>query len=91
MDRQFIDLLGKSDRYIARLPMHTEYGWYAGHLKWDYAYSIGQLQPDVVIDVWLRQISIPPELTDYEAVETLDHVFYFRKGSAQVRWEMLLG
>jgi hypothetical protein len=87
MDRQFIDLLGKSDRYIAHQPMHMEYGWYAGHLKWDYAYSIGQLQPDVVVDPWLGNIMLPPELSNYELVDLLDRAIYFRRGSPHIQWD----
>lgn len=47
-DRRTVDLLGKSDRVIAHeLPAAP---FMPGHSKWDYAYSIGQLQPDVVAD-----------------------------------------
>jgi hypothetical protein len=62
MGRQTIDLLGKNDRVIARRPMRlppdtvsslTAYTFFLpGHLKWDYAYSIGQLRPDVVAELW---------------------------------------
>ncbi len=50
-----IDLLGKSDPVIARTPMHIAGGYEdfrPGHNKWDYAYSIGELQPDLVIQLW---------------------------------------
>ncbi|HEX2204640.1 MAG TPA: hypothetical protein VHG91_15130 [Longimicrobium sp.] len=56
-DRPSIDLLGKSDRRVARLPMigpptglHRWVGFWPGHLKWDYAWSIGALRPDVVFN-----------------------------------------
>ena len=45
-DRPFLDLLGKSDRHIARLPPAGPF--LPGHNKWDYRYSIGELRPDVV-------------------------------------------
>jgi len=45
-----IDLLGKSDPVIARLPSHSPF--YPGHSKWDYGYSVGRLQPDVVHGPW---------------------------------------
>jgi hypothetical protein len=48
-------LLGKSDKVIARTKMHTSLtldeltiGYRPGHTKWDYAYSIGKLKPDVI-------------------------------------------
>ena len=41
-------------------------GFYPGHLKWDYAYSIGQLRPDVVFVYDFRTIT--PYLVDYRPV-----------------------
>ncbi len=46
--RYGIDLLGKSDRHIAREVVAGE-GRRAGHNKFDYDYSIGRLRPDIVI------------------------------------------
>ncbi len=45
-DMQGIDLLGKNDAYIAKLP--ALYGDIPGHNKFDFAYSLGTLKPDVV-------------------------------------------
>jgi arabinofuranosyltransferase len=50
--RPVIDLLGKSDRHIAMSARQPSAGFEPGHDKWDYAYSIGQLRPDVVADLW---------------------------------------
>jgi hypothetical protein len=44
-----IDLLGKSDKVIAR---STPHGISPGHNKWNYAHSIGGLQPDYIIELW---------------------------------------
>jgi hypothetical protein len=46
-ERPAIDLLGKSDRRIARERPRTE-DFRPGHNKFDYAWSIGHLQPDLV-------------------------------------------
>lgn len=53
--RRFVDLLGKSDRRIARLPVRplnpNELLWkqfIPGHMKWDYDYSILERRPDIV-------------------------------------------
>lgn len=43
---QFHDFLGKSDRRIARSRAHVGP---PGHNKWDYAYSLGQIRPDLII------------------------------------------
>ena len=44
-----IDLLGKSDRYIARLPALPQAGSRPGHNKFDFDYSLGVLKPDFVV------------------------------------------
>ena len=55
--RRAIDLLGKSDRRIARLPaappqpgFNAVVSFWPGHMKWDYAWSIGRLRPDLVFN-----------------------------------------
>jgi hypothetical protein len=50
--RPTIDLLGKSDPVIATRERQPTIGFYPGHDKWDYGYSIGQLRPDVVAELW---------------------------------------
>jgi hypothetical protein len=59
--RDAVDLLGKSDRRIARSrrqPVPFE----PGHDKWDYAYSIGRLRPQVIAQLVRPDPSIPPLL-----------------------------
>ena len=45
-----IDLMGKSDTVIAKSKPHTPF--WPGHNKWDYSYSVGQLQPDFIMSLW---------------------------------------
>ncbi len=54
--REFIDLLGKNDPVIGRMDADQEFvpEFLPGHMKWDYDYSIGELDPDVVFELWLR-------------------------------------
>jgi hypothetical protein len=42
-----VDMLGKVDRTIARSRPHSG-PFLAGHMKWNYSYSLGHLRPDVV-------------------------------------------
>ena len=53
--RRWIDLLGKNDRHVARSPAHLDGGqrgrWVPGHTKWDYGYSLGQLRPDLTVEI----------------------------------------
>jgi hypothetical protein len=52
-DRPSVDLLGKSDPVVAHGAPHVDdWGFYPGHDKWNYAYSIGQLRPDLVAQIW---------------------------------------
>jgi hypothetical protein len=100
MHRTAIDLLGKCDPRIAKEPMRRPpatgafveralYFW-PGHLKFDYDYSIGQLRPDVVTQLWLRrdqaQIYITPAyVSAFVAAETL----FVRRDSPHIRWDEL--
>jgi hypothetical protein len=47
-ERTTIDLLGLNDPVVAKGLGHGEF--YPGHNKWDYDYSISQLQPDLIAD-----------------------------------------
>jgi hypothetical protein len=57
-ERFAIDLLGKSDIRIAHLPAQGSQGlrginnFRPGHMKWDYDYTIGELRPDVIVQLW---------------------------------------
>jgi hypothetical protein len=61
--RPAIDLLGKNDRRIARLP--GRHSLVPGHDKWDYGYSIGELRPDVVVGLWR------PAASDFALLDSL--------------------
>ncbi|HEX5724534.1 MAG TPA: hypothetical protein VFX98_03660 [Longimicrobiaceae bacterium] len=89
--RTCIDLLGKSDRRIARLPMvgppagfHRFLGFWPGHLKWDYAWSIQRLRPDVVFN---REYdaNILPHLAGYRPVWVEGATLYVRVDSRALR------
>jgi hypothetical protein len=47
-ERTTIDLLGLNDPVVAKGPGRGVF--YPGHNKWNYDYSIGQLQPDLIAD-----------------------------------------
>jgi len=70
-----IDLLGKSDKVIARSPPHN---MNSGHNKWDYAHSIGVLKPDIIVELFR------PRARDVELVTKLGYSrrangMYFRE------------
>jgi hypothetical protein len=92
-DRNGVDLLGKNDATIAREPMHLDPkgGFYPGHMKWDYDYSIGTLKPDVVIELFRPtrdeiQRDIDPAYTH----ATIDgQIMFLRGDSNHVLWDQV--
>lgn len=93
-ERRAVDLLGKNDPIIARGPAHINSSlfepgnWRPGHNKWNYAYSIGELQPDVIAQIWENtDAEAAPYLTNYQ-IYVIDGIpYYFRKDSANIIWE----
>lgn len=95
-ERTSIDLLGKNDPIIARGPAHLnsslfEPGNYRpGHNKWNYAYSIGELTPDVVAQIWEgTDAEAAVYLTNYNLVVIDGIPYYFLKDSPNIRWELI--
>ena len=93
-DRPTVSILGKNDKRIARLKMRRTSGpeklvaFYPGHLKWDYAYSIGQLKPDVVVQLWQAQEEATPYLYPAYMQVTLDgFAVHLLRGSPRVLWD----
>jgi hypothetical protein len=100
-DREGIDLLGKSDPDVARLPLREGVGFWPGHSKWDHALTVRAHRPDVI-----AQLRMPTE-EELRALEEFGYLeaelapalvrrfgitprLYARRGSAHVRWEALV-
>jgi hypothetical protein len=95
-ERTSIDLLGKNDPVIAKGPARInsslfEPGDYRpGHNKWDYAYSIGVLQPDVVAQTWENtDDEVAPYLTNYDLYVIDGIPYYFLDDSPNILWDKL--
>jgi hypothetical protein len=58
-------------------------------MKWDYAYSIGTLAPDVVAELWRYPEDAEPYLQKYEPLRIGDETVYLLRGSPQIRWDRL--
>jgi hypothetical protein len=96
--RQTYDLLGYSDAVVAReAPRPIRY--IPGHNKWDFAYSVGKLRPDLVFDIfpadtpaYIQQIQsygyirLGPQLYVRDGTPTVD-----RAALAEVVLELNLG
>jgi hypothetical protein len=92
-DRNGVDLLGKNDATIAREPMHLDPkgGFYPGHMKWDYDYSIGTLKPDVVVELFRPtreeiQRDIDPSYT-HAIID--GQIMFLRGDSNHVLWDQV--
>ena len=87
-DRRTLDLLGKSDRAIAHAPPKSLFR--PGHNRWDYEYSIGQKQPDVVADEWGR-LAIFMSTVMSNRYERMNSGMYIRNDSTKVDRGRLAG
>ncbi len=96
-DDYAIDILGKADPVIAhetvRTPMSIEDvpDMRPGHMKWDYARSIGQLKPDVVVSLWEGTTQeAEPYLSDYVYAAIGSGIkVYLRKNSPNILWDQV--
>ncbi|MCS6872763.1 MAG: hypothetical protein NZ571_15055 [Anaerolineae bacterium] len=76
-DHCMIDILGRSDKYIARLPARSEQ-FYPGHNKWDYAHSLPRAD---VFQVWTTD---GVDFNEWANTPLPD--LKLRKGSPHVNW-----
>ena len=94
--RTMLDLLGKNDTFIASSTPHGDF--FPGHNKWDYDYSIGKLQPDVIFQTFDRDIekNLHQRITNwgYKRMCPITGTFgsrgyYYRTNSMQIKWASL--
>jgi arabinofuranosyltransferase len=94
--RTMLDLLGKNDTFIATSAPHGDF--FPGHNKWDYDYSIGKLQPDVIFQTFDRDIekNLHQRIANwgYKKMCPITGTFgprgyYYRTNSTQVKWDTL--
>jgi len=78
-ERTTIDLLGLNDPIVAKGPGEGEF--YPGHNKWNYYYSIDQLQPDLIADNFIKLGAFMKNNPHYML---LDSDIYVRLDSQQI-------
>jgi len=96
-DRAGIDLLGKTDAHVANLPARMSSGrrrfieFRPGHVKFDYAYSIGALQPDVIVNLWTHVDEARPLLREqYRGILVAGRCMYARRASTRIAWDRVV-
>lgn len=94
--RPAIDLLGKTDRKVAHERAHIRptHSWWLefwpGHNKWDYAYSIGEQGPDMLMPMPSPDPATRALLASrYEPVTLDGFTWYLRRGSPHLNREAL--
>lgn len=94
LDRNAIDMLGKSDRHVAHAQVTASSEpisfreFRPGHNKWDFAYSIGRQQPDVVMHMFQRRAELAkPFLHGYQDVLLEGRCAYVRVASPHLLWD----
>jgi len=59
-----------------------------GHMKWDYDYSIGQLKPDMIVQLWGdKEVAYDYIEKYYTVVEVDGMLFSARSDSPHILWE----
>jgi hypothetical protein len=94
-DRVALDILGKADPVIAhekvRTPMSIEDipDMRPGHMKWDYARTLGQLKPDVIVSIWPgTDKEAAPYLSQYVYATVAPGIkVYLLKDSPNILWD----
>lgn len=93
-DLPAIDLLGKNDPVIAHEDSHLPANIAdirPGHMKWDYVYAIGELKPDVVVQLWDGgQVAEDLLAQFYKVVEVDSLLLSARTDSPNIRWDQVV-
>jgi hypothetical protein len=95
-DRTFIDVLGKNDKRIGRGPAHISVlpEYVPGHMKWDYDYSIGELKPDVVFELWMQPQDAGKYIDAYYLpiwFPPTENNVWMLKDSPRIYWDRIWG
>lgn len=94
-ERTFIDLLGKNDPVIARQGLQVSLQGdlreaRPGHSKFDYRRSIGELKPDVIVEVFRStDEQAAPYLGGYKRVKLNGQKWYLKADSTEILWDQV--
>ena len=95
-ERYTVDILGKTDTFIAYEEMRQTSGlgkfvyFYPGHLKYNYEYSIGKMKPDIIVQFWENsEEATTYVINNYRQLSVKDWFFYLRSDSKNILWDRL--
>jgi hypothetical protein len=92
-----LDILGKTDPVIAHQPVRTPMSiedipdMRPGHMKWDYARTFGEQQPDVIVSIWPgTSEEAAPYLVNYVQGLIAPRIkVYLLQDSPNIRWDQV--
>ena len=97
-ERYIVDMLGKTDKKIARMNMRTAGEkdnpltfFLPGHLKYDYSRSIGEQKPDAVLQFW-GDLNEANEFMAGKYIKLMsgDKFVFLKTGSEHVLWDKFM-
>ena len=95
-ERYMVDILGKTDKFIAHEEMRQGKGleklvyFYPGHLKYNYEYSIRQKKPDIIVQFWGDVNEATPYIKNKYTKLIVDKwFFYILNNSKNILWNKL--
>ena len=95
-ERYTVDMLGKTDKFIAHEEMRQGKGlkklvyFYPGHLKYNYEYSIRQKKPDIIVQFWGDIDEATPYIRNkYTKLIVGDWFFYILNNSKNIFWNRI--
>jgi len=97
-ERYIVDILGKTDKKIARMDMRTAgekdnplIFFLPGHLKYDYSRSIGEQKPDAVLQFW-GDLNEANEFMAGKYIKLMagDKFVFLKTGSEHVLWDKFM-
>ena len=100
-ERKTIDILGLVDPVVAHTRAHPGRSYPAGHQKWDFEHTVGQLRPDVVAQFWsgwgvagrkrlLELGYLPMRLNPKRTPIPITYTLWVQRSSHHVRWNWLV-
>lgn len=72
--RDAIDFLGKNDEVIAHSPAWRKF--VPGHNKLDLSYSVGELRPELIAQMWFVNDAVHDQLVDWGYVQANPNTWY---------------
>ncbi|HRK59569.1 MAG TPA: hypothetical protein PLI74_08000, partial [Candidatus Kapabacteria bacterium] len=88
--RTMFDMLGKNDKYIARLSAivpkdkNKFISFHPGHNKYDYHYSIAEKKPDIIVGIEEGNLQTQSLLTQYQRDKYKHHILYSKNDSKYI-------